>query len=244
LSILNIAFYQFKDFSNLDQLRSDLQNICQSLEIRGTILLSSEGVNGTVAGPVDAIRRFQFLLEDQLKWIGIEYKESYSGQIPHSRMLVKLKKEIIPSGRPEIRPHEKAAPRISPQDLKTWLDSGKDFSLLDTRNRYEIDFGTFEKAAHLDLRHFRDFFKKEKELNQLDRKKPLVMFCTGGIRCEKAAAEALNQGFEEVYQLDGGILKYFEECGGAHYKGSCFVFDFRVAVDEKLKPITSSEDKN
>lgn len=151
-------------------------------------------------------------------------------------MLVKLKKEIIPMGRPDVSPVEMTGDRIAPVELKKWLDENRDFLLLDTRNDYEVELGTFEKAQHLNLRHFRNFAQKLDLLPPEMKDKPVVMFCTGGIRCEKATAYALKSGFKEVYQLEGGILKYFEECRKDHYDGECFVFDHRRTVDSELKP--------
>jgi predicted sulfurtransferase len=149
-------------------------------------------------------------------------------------MLVKVKKEIIPLGLPSVRPREKTGARLAPRELKRWLDEKRDMVLLDTRNDYEIDHGTFETAMSLRLDHFREFPERLAEVPAELRDKPLVMFCTGGIRCEKASVVAMAQGFREVYQLDGGILKYFEECGGEHYEGRCFVFDRRIAVGSDL----------
>jgi UPF0176 protein len=144
---------------------------------------------------------------------------------------VKLKQEIITMGRPEIRPEMGRAPSISPQDFKQWLDEKKEITVLDTRNDYEVRFGTFENAKHFQLDDFGQF---PEYANHISPDKPVVMFCTGGVRCEKAALHLLNEGVAEVYQLDGGILNYFSEVGGEHYQGECFVFDQRISVDDKL----------
>ena len=234
--ILNIAFYKFIDLTDLGELRKSLKELLLRLSLKGTILISTEGVNGFLAGQVADIQKFKEIFTQDPRWSDVEFKDSYSEFVPHKRTLVKIKKEIIPLGKPEIRPRVETAPRISAQELKTWLDEGRDFDLLDTRNTYEIEHGTFEKAFHLDLDHFRNFPGKLREHVQSAPKKPLVMFCTGGIRCEKAGVVALQEGYDEVFQLEGGILKYFEEVGGAHYKGDCFVFDHRVALDPELQP--------
>ncbi len=149
-------------------------------------------------------------------------------------MLVRLKKEIISMGVEVIRPVRKTSPKISAHTLKQWLDEGRDLTLLDVRNDYEIEIGTFKNAVPVGVDHFRQFPEATRQLPATMKAKPIVMFCTGGIRCEKAGPLMENEGFEEIYQLDGGILKYFEECGGEHYEGDCFVFDKRVAVDPNL----------
>jgi predicted sulfurtransferase len=237
LRILNIAFYRFMRLDDIPSIRIQLKEMCAKLHIKGTILVAPEGINGTLAGAEHQIRQFQ----QDLAQIGIGkqlfYKESYSEKIPFQRMLVKIKKEIIPLGDPSIKPDEFTGANISPKELKRWLDEGRDFELLDTRNTYEIEHGAFEKASHLNLDHFRNFPEKLSALSEEKRSKPLVMYCTGGVRCEKASVVALRLGFKEVYQLEGGILKYFEECGDSHYQGGCFVFDERVALDSQLQPV-------
>jgi predicted sulfurtransferase len=237
LSILNIAFYKFVQLTDLQEVRQELKRICLHWDLKGTILVSSEGINGTLAAEVSRIRKFQEDLHRIPDFSDLVFKESYSAVVPFQRMFVKLKKEIIPLGDPGIMPAQYTGPRIQPQELKKWLDDGRDVILLDTRNDYEIEHGTFEKAVHLGIGHFRNFPDRLKCLPEDQRKRPVVMFCTGGIRCEKASVAALRAGFEDVYQLDGGILKYFEECGSSHYRGNCFVFDERVAIDPNLKPI-------
>jgi predicted sulfurtransferase len=241
LRVLNIAFYLFFDLKKFLEFRRKLKTVCAEFNLKGTILVSSEGINGTLAGEEADIRKFQEFLRQELTGLDlatqVEFKESYSDFIPFQKLMVKLKKEIIPLGNAEIQPAVFTAPRLKPAELKQWLDEGRDFELLDTRNEYEIEHGTFSRATRLGLRHFRTFPEKLKALPEEKKKKPLVMFCTGGIRCEKASVAALQQGFDEVYQLDGGILKYFEECGGSHYDGGCFVFDERVALNSKLEPM-------
>lgn len=235
---LNLAFYKFVDLDALTERRKFFRGLASELALRGTVLLSAEGINAFVAGEEAGVRRFVALVKALPEFADIETKESWSETLPFGRMLVKLKKEIIPFGRPEIRPHQFTANRLKPRELKKWLDEGRDVVLLDTRNRYEIEHGTFLKAEDLGLGTFRQFPEKlqEKLKDKAEelKKKTVVMFCTGGIRCEKAGALAVSEGFESVFQLDGGILKYFEECGGAHYDGDCFVFDERVALSPDL----------
>jgi predicted sulfurtransferase len=232
-----IAFYRFVGLNDLPEHRKYFKELCLRLGMKGTILLSPEGINSTVVGSVPSIAEFRATLESHPIWRGLEYKESFCAKVPFTRMLVKLKKEIIPVGDPSIQPAEWTAPRLSPVELKKWLDEGKDFTLVDTRNEYEIAHGTFDQALNLHLDHFREISNKMEGLSEELKSRPVVMFCTGGIRCEKATAVAQQKGFQDLYQLDGGILKYFEQCGGSHYRGNCFVFDYRVAVDQDLRPI-------
>lgn len=236
-SVKVASFYRFGALSELLGHRQYFKELCLRLTLKGTILLSPEGINATVVGTEESMGEFQKELAHHPLWAGLEYKESYCHKIPYSRMLVKLKKEIIPIGDPEIKPADWTAPRLSPLELKRWLDEGREITLVDTRNQYEIEHGTFENALNLKLDHFREIPAKFEELPEDLRARPMVMFCTGGIRCEKASVVAHQKGFKDVFQLDGGILKYFEQCGNSHYKGNCFVFDYRVAVDDKLQPV-------
>jgi UPF0176 protein len=234
--MLNVAFYQFVTLSDLTALREEFRALTEDLPLRGTILLSEEGINGMLSGEEKAVREIIAFIEARPPFRKLIIKESRSEKFAYYRMLVKIKKEIIPMGRPDIRPAEFTAERLEPKDLKKWLDEGKDVILLDTRNEYEIDYGTFKGARRMGLKFFRDFSKSLKGIESEIKDKPVVMFCTGGIRCEKAAALALKEEFKEVYQLEGGILRYFEDCGDAHYEGNCFVFDKRVALQPDLEP--------
>lgn len=231
---INIAAYKFIDLDDLAGRKASLLPFCKSLDLKGTILLSLEGINMFLAGTRDSIDRFLDHLRAQPEFEDIEVKESVSDHQPFSRMLVRLKKEIISMGVEVIRPVQKTSPKISAQTLKQWLDEGKDVALLDVRNDYEIEVGTFKNAIPAGVDHFRQFPAATRQLPESMKQKPVVMFCTGGIRCEKAGPLMENEGFKEIFQLDGGILKYFEECGGEHYEGDCFVFDKRVAVDPDL----------
>jgi UPF0176 protein len=238
---LNLAFYKFVDLDALAERRIFFRELAAGHGLRGTILLSNEGINAFVAGEEASARRFIEKVRALPELADVEAKESWSETLPFGRMLVKLKKEIIPFGKPEIRPQKFTAKRLKPRVLKQWLDEGRDLVLLDTRNRYEIEHGTFLKAADFGLGTFRQFPERLKDKAQELKDKTVVMFCTGGIRCEKAGAFAVAEGFESVFQLDGGILKYFEECGGAHYDGDCFVFDDRVALSPELKASKTPE---
>ncbi len=239
-SILNIAAYKFVSLQNLRVLRLRLQGLCQEWELRGTILLSPEGINLFVAGAPHQIER---LLAELRSWPGLadlEAKFSETDHAPFTRMLVRIKREIIAFGVEGIRPAERTSPKLSPRELKRWLDEGRRVTLLDTRNDYEVKLGTFENALPIGIDHFRKFPEAVRKLPDRMKEGPIVMFCTGGIRCEKAGPFMEREGFKNVFQLEGGILKYFEECGGAHYAGECFVFDQRTGVDPGLHETEST----
>jgi len=232
--VVNISAYQFVPLTNLPVLREHLLSKCKALKLRGTILLSTEGINLFVAGEREAI---DSLLREVRSVPGLEQftpKLSLSDEQPFNRMLVRIKKEIIAFGVPGINPAERTSPKLSAEELKRWLDEGRPITLLDTRNEYEVKAGTFQNALTLGIDHFRDFPAAVAKLPDDLKRSPIVMFCTGGIRCEKAGPYMEREGFEQVYQLEGGILKYFEQCGGEHYTGDCFVFDRRVGVDPEL----------
>jgi len=235
-TILNIAAYKFVALTNLPPYRAELRRLCQDLELRGTIMLSPEGINLFVAGEEVNVRHLLDVLRSNPLLEDLEVKESFSDKQPFNRMLVKLKREIIAFGIDEVRPAVRTSPKLKPTELKQWISEGRKFRLLDTRNVYEIDLGTFQNAEHLTINHFRDFPEAIVKLPEESKEEPIVMFCTGGIRCEKAGPLMEQAGFQHVYQLEGGILKYFEECGGEYYDGACFVFDNRVALDPELKP--------
>jgi RluA family pseudouridine synthase len=239
--IVNVAAYKFVTLDGLRQRRTELRRICKRLGLRGTILLSDEGINLFVAGTrgaVDALLRF--LRADPLL-ANLDIKESFSDHQPFNRMLVKVKTEIIAFGVNEVKPAEYTSKKLPPERLRQWLDQGKPVTLLDVRNDYEIRLGTFQNAVTLGIDNFRDFPQAARKLPHDTQKHPVVMFCTGGIRCEKAGPYLEQQGFADVYQLEGGILKYFERCGGEHYDGECFVFDQRVALDSTLSETATTQ---
>ncbi len=203
--------------------------------MRGTILLSPEGINVVVSAEPDVANQLLNYLRTIPGLANLNVKISESDYQPFSRMLVKIKKEIIAFGVPGIDPGRSPAPRVVPKKLKEWLDQGRSVTLLDARNTYEIRLGTFRGARTLDLDHFREFPTAAASLPGHLKDDPVVTFCTGGIRCEKAALFLQKAGFAQIFQLDGGILRYFEECGGEHFDGDCFVFDKRVALDVSLR---------
>jgi UPF0176 protein len=235
MDTVNIAAYRFVSLDNLSRLREELREKCLSLQLKGTILLAPEGINLFLAGAPASVASFIAGMHADSRFSAMEYKRSTSAEQPFNRMLVKLKKEIIPMGLPAINPAEQPAPALSARTLKAWLDEGRDVVLLDTRNQYEIRLGTFRDATHLDIDTFRSFPNAAAQLDESLKDKTIVTFCTGGIRCEKAAPLLKSNGFKHVFQLQGGILKYFEEVGDAHYDGECFVFDRRVALNGKLQ---------
>ena len=239
MSVLNIAAYKFAELTDLPELRARLKAECLSLELKGSILLSPEGINLFIAGESAAVESLLETLRSIPGLETLEVKCSESDAQPFNRMLVKLKEEIIAFGVEGINPARHTAPKISAKELKQWLDEGREFTLLDTRNTYEVKLGTFAGAVTLPIRHFRRFPEAVKQLPEEMKEVPVVSFCTGGIRCEKASPLLEREGFREVYQLEGGILKYFEECGGAHWEGECFVFDKRVGVDPALQETNS-----
>jgi UPF0176 protein len=233
---VNISAYKFINLeaTNLPVYREKLLSKAILLGMKGSILLSTEGINVFLSAPRQVMDEYIIFLESYEEFRDLPYKDSFSDYQPFRRMLVRIKKEIISMGCEEIKPAEKTAPHVSVQEFKRWYDEGKDMVVLDTRNDYEVQLGTFDSAVDLDIKTFRAFPEAVKLMPDEVKEKPVVTFCTGGIRCEKAAEYMLGHGFKNVYQLDGGILKYFEECGGEHYDGDCFVFDQRVCLDSDL----------
>ena len=201
-------------------------------------MLSPEGINFFVAGRRANVEALLIEVRSIPGLADLTPKESACAEQPYNRMLVKIKKEIIAFGVAGIDPARQPAAKLSPRTLKQWLDEGRAITLLDTRNDYEIRLGTFRGAVAAGIDHFRDFPEAVRRLPPAVKDRPIVMFCTGGIRCEKAGPFMAREGYD-VFQLDGGILKYFEECGGAHYDGECFVFDRRVGLDPNLQETKS-----
>ncbi|MFM8270649.1 MAG: sulfurtransferase [Pseudomonadota bacterium] len=232
--IVNISSYLFADLKNLKTLRQELITLCESQKLKGTILLSTEGINLFVAGPDESIEILVSFLRKVPSLKNLKPKYSRSSHQPFNRMLVKIKKEIIAFGIENLDPANKPAPKVSAKQLKQWLDEGRPLTLLDTRNDYEIKLGTFKNAIDPNIKTFREFPRFVETLPEKLKDEPVVMFCTGGIRCEKAGPFMEKMGYKNIFQLDGGILKYFEEVGSAHYEGDCFVFDGRVGVDPAL----------
>lgn len=229
------AMYKFVRLPDFETIQPELLAFCREQNLKGTLLLAEEGINGTVAGTRKAIDDLLKYLKSDQRLNELEHKESISDELPFHRMKVKLKKEIVTMGQPDIKPIETSEVRVEPKDWNA-LISDPDVLLIDTRNEYEFQIGSFKNAVSPETTNFREFPDYVKQ--QLDpvKNKKVAMFCTGGIRCEKACAYMLEQGFEEVYQLNGGILKYLEDVNTEEslWEGECFVFDSRVSVDHEL----------
>ena len=238
-AILNFSCYKFTPLADLEALRLGLLDACRAHEVRGTILLAPEGINFFLAGTRAQLDAVLAVLRAVPGLADLAPKESPSPDRPFRRMLVKVKKEIIAFGVEGVDPARAPSPKLKPAELKRWLDEGRPVVLLDTRNVYEVRMGTFRGALTTPIWNFRDFPRAVADLPPTLKDRPVVMFCTGGIRCEKAGPYLESLGYKDIHQLDGGILKYFEEVGGAHYEGECFVFDERVGVDAALRPTRS-----
>ncbi|WP_114239517.1 sulfurtransferase [Dyella sp. C9] len=241
MSIINLSAYRFIGLDDLPALRDRIRERCEALALRGTILLAPEGINLFLAGPGEPIEAFMDWLREDPRFAGLEPKVSMSDAVPFARMRVRLKKEIITMRMPAIRPEGERAPSVAPVTLQRWLaqghdDHGREVVLLDTRNDYETDVGLFDHAVDYRIASFTEFPAALAADRARYEGKTVVSYCTGGIRCEKAALHMQDIGIEHVYQLEGGILKYFEETDGAHWRGDCFVFDERGALDKNLAP--------
>jgi len=241
-SVLNISAYRFVAIDEPQALRDRLLGEGRRLDLLGTILLAHEGINLFLAGSAAAVREFLEILHADPRFAGLEAKESWSAEPPFRKLLVKVKREIIRMNHPAIQPAQGRAPAVDAATAKRWLDQGHDDEgrpvvRLDTRNAFEVDHGTFEGALDWRLAKFSEFPEALQAHRAELEGKTIVSFCTGGIRCEKAAIYMREAGLDHVWQLDGGILKYFEETGGAHFRGGCFVFDEREALDPDLRPV-------
>ena len=236
-SIVIAAFYKFVELPDYQERQRPLRDFCVSQEVKGSILLAAEGINGTIAGSRSGIDAVLAYLRQDAAFASLTHKESHADFMPFSRMKVRLKKEIVNLGRPDITPNKRVGQYI-PADEWNALISSPDVILVDTRNDFEVEIGTFKGAVNPHVaafNQFPDFVEQNLDPNQ---HKKVAMFCTGGIRCEKATAYMLEQGFEEVYHLKDGILKYLEAVPPEEslWEGNCFVFDDRVTVDHHLQP--------
>ena len=231
-----VSFYRFVDIGNLEELCADLKARCEQQRLLGTILLASEGINGTIAGTARAVQTIFDWLQQRLC-----LDEPFAGrwtdaaEAPFRRMRVRVKNEIVTLGRPDIRPQHRTGKHVDPHAWNRLLDDSETL-LIDTRNHYEIEVGSFPRAVDPGTDSFRQFADFAAAIPEEQKHRPVAMFCTGGIRCEKASALMLESGFRDVYQLQGGILNYLEQVeeGSNRWNGECFVFDSRVAVDRDL----------
>ncbi len=230
------ALYKFVKLEDYQDIRLPLTNLLEDLAIKGTLLLASEGINGTVAGSRDAIDKLLAWFKQDARLADVVYKESFNEQQPFNRTKVKLKKEIVTMGVEGIDPRHVVGTYVKPDQWNA-LISDPEVLLVDTRNDYEVDIGTFKNAVNPNTDTFREFPKYVEENLDPTKHKKVAMFCTGGIRCEKSTAYLKEQGFDEVYHLEGGILKYLEEVPEEQsmWEGDCYVFDGRVAVNHQLE---------
>lgn len=241
-SIVNISAYKFVSLDGLPALRTHVEQLCRASDLLGTVLIAPEGINLFLAGARAGIDAAVDALRADPRLADLQPKESLSGSPPFKRLRVKIKPEIITMKRPAIRPQLQRAPAVSPAMLRRWLDQGHDDDgrevvMLDTRNAFEADYGRFERCLDYRITRFSEFPAAAEADRDNLHGKTVVTYCTGGIRCEKAAIVMREAGIDHVYQLDGGILKYFEEIGGVHWQGQCFVFDEREALDPSLAPV-------
>ena len=234
MRIVNVAGYRFVKLTNLTTWWEQLLSYGEQLHTKGTIILSSEGINVNLAGDDATIRQFTEYLTSFPELSGMQFKYSYSETIPFRRFRVKIKAELIPTDQPEIT-FSYQPKYLPPTQLCEWLATDS-VTVIDTRNEFEYAIGTFDRAVNLHLTNFREFATAIQTLDAHLKEQPVVIFCTGGIRCEKAAPIMEQQGFQQVYQLEGGILNYFAECGTSYYHGKCFVFDDRIALNSRLQP--------
>lgn len=228
----NISFYKFKTISDTQSLQRELK--ASLAGVKGTILIATEGINGMLCGSVDQIDGFVRLLRAHFPEIAV--KESFSTFPTFDKLIVKCKKEIITIRNSKTNPLKSTGKYLSPQELDQWYATGKDFVVLDTRNSFEYESGHFKNAVDPKIKSFGEFPKYLEDHKSELQGKPVVTYCTGGIRCEKATSLMLEMGIEDVYQVEGGILTYFEKTSGENFEGRCFVFDKREHVDSKLNP--------
>jgi UPF0176 protein len=242
-TILNISAYKFVPLPDAHALRDALQERALAWQLKGTVLLAFEGINLFLAGPAEAVRGFVAQLQTDARFADVAPKESWSATQPFKKMLVKVKNEIIRMDHPTIVPAAGRAPAVSTATLRRWLETGVDDEgravvTLDTRNDFEVDHGTFEGAIDWRITKFTEFPQAMLDHKAELEDKTVVSFCTGGIRCEKAAILMREAGLQHVFQLEGGILKYFEETDGKYYQGNCFVFDERRTLGPDLSITT------
>jgi UPF0176 protein len=238
---LNISAYKFVSVRDTAELRDSVRSHAHESGLKGTVLIATEGINLFLAGAPQGVRDFVRWLRADARFADLAVKESGSATLPFGKLIVKVKAEIIRMNELGVRPQAQRAPAVAPQQLKRWLDQGHDDAgrpvlMLDTRNAFEVGHGRFEGAVHWELAKFSDFPQALRTHRAQLEGNTVVSYCTGGIRCEKAALLMQSAGVHNVLQLDGGILKYFEDTGGAHFEGECFVFDARETLTVALKP--------
>ena len=244
MKYLNVSGYRFVPLDNLSELQVHMLAALREAEVLGTILIAEEGINVALSATAESIEKAKQWFDTDERFAGLWLKESWSEIQSFTKLKVRIRPEIITfDGRKVDSTNGKnKAPAITPETLKAWIDEGRDFVLLDTRNDYEIRSGTFKNAVDVNLVNFRDFPKVAEAAiasGELPTDKPVVTFCTGGIRCEKAAPFLVQAGVNEVFQIEGGILNWFEKYGSEHWDGDCFVFDDRHVITPTLEETNS-----
>ncbi|MEG4578757.1 rhodanese-related sulfurtransferase [Microcoleus sp. MON1_C5] len=236
-SFLTAALYKFVELPDFAELRAPLLDCCNNNNVKGTILLAQEGINGTIAGSSEGVHAVLAFLRSDPRFADLVHKESFSEKAPFYRLKIRLKREIVTMGVPDINPRLMAGKYVKPEEWNKLLDD-PDVVVVDVRNDFEVSLGTFEGAINPKTKSFSELPEWVLQETALRNKPKVAMFCTGGIRCEKSTAFLRTQGFEEVYHLEGGILKYLETVPEAEsrWEGECFVFDERVSVGQGLKP--------
>jgi UPF0176 protein len=231
------AFYKFLSITSdeVAAVRADLEQFAREHDLKGLVVLGTEGINATVAGTPEVIAALKEFVRSRLSAPDITFKDSSAEKMPFARFKVDVRSEIVTTKNLEISVEDSRGTYLSPKEWHEMLASDSDIVVVDTRNDYETEVGIFEGAVDPKIKKFSDF-KHYVEREGLPRDKKLLLYCTGGIRCEKAVPEVKQLGYENVYQLEGGILRYLEEYPDGHFKGECFVFDHRVAVDSNLQP--------
>jgi UPF0176 protein len=241
-AVINISAYKFVNIHDLVSLRGQFERECRKHELKGTVLLAPEGLNIFLAGTKAQIEAFLAFLSMDARFSDLPVKHSPSRIQPFRKLRVRIKREIITMRRPLIQPEKARAPAVTPEQLQRWLQKGQDdegraIVMMDTRNAFEVDAGTFQNCVAYRIHKFSEFPDIVETKVDEFQGKTVITFCTGGIRCEKAAIVMQQAGYERVYQLEGGILNYFEKVGGAFWNGSCFVFDEREGVTPDLQPL-------
>lgn len=240
--IVNLSGYRFVHLDDLPTIQAGMKEAFSEIGMQGSVMLASEGINVSIAGTREQVTAARQWFDKDARFADLWLKESYSAEVPYRRLRIRKRTEIIAfdgQDSERLQAQRPPAPAVAPETLCQWLDESRDMTLLDTRNDYEIVSGTFPASIHLDIKHFRNFkaaVDKALEEGSLDLDKPMVTYCTGGIRCEKAAPWLLEKGFREVYQIEGGLLNYLQTCGSRHWQGDCFVFDDRVELTPELQP--------
>ena len=233
--VLNISGYRFVAIDDVPATLESVENFCLDLKIKGSVFMASEGINISLAGNLLDIQSFISELEKDSRFTNMRFHHTYSRFVPFNKLVFKTKSELVPLGENPLAAKSYSHQYLPAVELLQWIDSEKEFTLLDMRNKFEYQLGTFAGAQQLEMDGFRQLPSKLDEIDKLPKDKPLVTFCTGGIRCEKAGPYLERFGFNQVYQLDGGIIEYLRATNGNHWQGNCFVFDDRVSLNKQLR---------